>query len=353
MERIEPPEKTVYRVLEAAHWNGFSHLASALERALSTGDFAPFPEVDASDLSGFFVNSPEYFNPIDHRLMSLWATRSSRTSQLPPFAEPENGFDRFATVHRLLVASGLSDDDALGRLLFNAPRTKHWCSTGLFIWKQLRADPKRLLTLLEGLPSRDALLGHLMQSVCNLPKRVRQYGADEVLRNACRSHFISDESYEAFTNGLKREERKEWLDVRPIRRSQFALECVTAKGEVRSATFFPDQDLEPYVEEPTFPPTEWRDPGDPDYFSTTIWVVDGQLGRAIGRANRMSQDIFFELLKRFRYGPKPSVKRRNKHAFRRDFFNPEAKTLARSRNFVHPKKSDRSAGACRPGRHWL
>ena len=68
----------------------------------------------------------------------------------------------------------------------------------------------------------------------------------------------------------------------------------------------------------------------------------------------MSQDIFFELLKRFRYGPKPSDKRRNKHAFRRDFFNPEAKALVKSREFVRPKKSDRSAGkACRPGRHWL
>ena len=354
MEWMELPEETLSRVVEAARWNGFAHLTAALERALTTGDHSEFPDVDGSVLSQFFVNSPEHFNQVDHRLFALWAAHSSTTSLLPPFGEPERGFDRFATLHDLLVASGFSKADALRRLLFNAPKAKHWCSTGLFTWRYLRDDPEQLLALLEGLPSRDALLGHLMQSVANLPKRVLECDAGEVLRDVCRSHFVSNASYGLFTKNLKENERKEWLDLRPIRRPNFSLECVLPTGDARSAVFFPAQDLEPRGEERTASPNERPDPGDPSYFSTTIWVEDGQLERAIRRARQMSTDIFFELTKRFRYGPKPSVKRRNKHKFRGDFFNPEIKSLSKSWDFVRPEKSDRAAGkACRYDRHWL
>jgi hypothetical protein len=90
-------------------------------------------------------------------------------------------------------------------------------------------------------------------------------------------------------------------------------------------------------------------------FGCDVWVVDGNLEKAIAQARRKSGDIRFAWLKRMRYGPKPSTKRRNKHRFRHDWFNPISGYLSKSRCAPSLEKSDRRAGKGGPSSqecHW-
>lgn len=80
-------------------------------------------------------------------------------------------------------------------------------------------------------------------------------------------------------------------------------------------------------------------------------LVEDNLNRAIQKYHTASNDLRFELLKRLRYGPKPSTKRRNKHGFRKDFLNPVSNRLSRS-GIIQVSDDDRGSGKRKPGRHW-
>ena len=85
-----------------------------------------------------------------------------------------------------------------------------------------------------------------------------------------------------------------------------------------------------------------------------MFVVDGEIDRAINRFRVASADIRFETMKRLRYGPKPSDKRRNKHRFRKDCLNPRTGRLARSHFVPALSKGDRCSGKGNKHawRHW-
>lgn len=89
-------------------------------------------------------------------------------------------------------------------------------------------------------------------------------------------------------------------------------------------------------------------------FGVDVFVVDGEIDRAINRFRVVSADVRFETMKRLRYGPKPSDKRRNKHWFRKDYLNPRTGRLARSHFVPALSKGDRCSGkgSKAPGRHW-
>lgn len=88
-------------------------------------------------------------------------------------------------------------------------------------------------------------------------------------------------------------------------------------------------------------------------FSAGVFVVDGNLDRAIRELRASSGQIRFELMKRLRYGPKPSVKRKNKHRYRHDGLNPLNGRLARSGSVPQLDKYDRCSGkGVKKGPHW-